>query len=234
MLGLSMPLLASAQFALVSQQAFVHAYAYGGSPVTQTSPEGATGNLDLRVETGIHDQGSSNASARTTVEAGRIGIASGVGGSSFVTRPVSSASSGSTASVNLYFDVTQAVQASILVERYYRTGSSYVAGGVGFPLLFEKQAENGNWSTVSSPLQPQVLESGPISSAVSGVLDLDVGHYRLQSYYGSQHGYQTSYDWGGTSILLTAAVPEPSTWTLMGLGLLGLGIAARRRPRLAA
>jgi hypothetical protein len=130
--------------------------------------------------------------------------------------------------------VTQAVQAAVLVERIYRNGFTYTAGGIGFPLAFEKQDGNGGWATVSSPLQAQVLENTLIRSRVSGVLDLDVGHYRLLGYYGSRHEPQSSHDWGGASIMLTAAVPEPSTWALMGLGLAGLGFAARRQRRLRA
>ncbi|HEX5357222.1 MAG TPA: PEP-CTERM sorting domain-containing protein [Aquabacterium sp.] len=236
------PLMASAQFSLVSQSAHVEAYAYPGYAVDDTAPTGATGNLSLHVIAGDYNTVTSNANVDTTVESGRIGLSVGVGGSSFdrnfawtcgttyysgdCVRP----SATSTARGELYFDVSQSTQVAVDVWSAY---SGYTSGR-GFPFAFEKLAADGNWVSVGAPGQVKVIQDYPgFRNNFTGELALDEGHYRMAaSYYGSNVWGAPSYSWGGAYIKLTA-VPEAGSMVMMGMGLMALSLLKRGKRRQA-
>lgn len=232
------PLMASAQFALVSQSAHGEAYAYQSSFVSETSPAGAEGNLSLHLVAGDYNIVTSNANVDTTVESGRIGLSVGVGGSSFnrnftwtcgspyygggCDRP----SATSSARGELYFDVTQSTQVAVDVWSSY---DAYVSGQ-RFPFAFEKQAADGTWATVGAPGQLNVIQDYPgFRSNFTGELALDEGHYRMAaSYYGSNVFGEPRYSWGGAYIKLTA-VPETGSMVMMSMGLLAMSLLKRRK-----
>ncbi len=60
----------------------------------------------------------------------------------------------------------------------------------------------------------------------------DVAFTMVTFHEGTQSGSAETYD--ADNFVFSTPVPEPSTWAMMGLGVLGLGWHARRRRRLAA
>lgn len=234
------PLMASAQFALVSQSGHVEAYAYPGDFADDTALAGTTGNLSLHVIAGQYNTVTSNANVSTTVESGRMGLSAGVGGSSFDRNFVWSCGSSyysggcdrpgatSTARGELYFDVTQATQVAVDVWSGY---DAYVSGQ-GLPFAFQKQAADGSWTTVGSLTQVKVSEDYPgFRSIFTGELALDEGHYRMSAAYaGSNFFGEPRYSWGGASLMLTA-VPETGSMVMMSMGLMALSLLKRRKTR---
>ncbi|HEX8601759.1 MAG TPA: PEP-CTERM sorting domain-containing protein [Pseudoduganella sp.] len=72
----------------------------------------------------------------------------------------------------------------------------------------------GSGYHIDSGYQSLDFTSGVVYSDVSSTLW--GGHYRV-------------YRWTDQTTLTVGAVPEPSTWAMLGIGLLGLGAVARRR-----
>lgn len=63
-----------------------------------------------------------------------------------------------------------------------------------------------------------------------GLTRLDAGRYVLSMGQGASVSALSAYPYAGANTFITiTAGPEPGTWALMGLGLLGLALASRRR-----
>lgn len=245
-LGFIAPVAAHAQFSIVSQNASVSAGATLSERVSQVSTPGDLSSLALHVQsTDPAGVAGGSAGASTIAESGRVGISAGSGGWSSSTFYCPNGNDGfcgypsgsGSAQVSQYFDVLRPADVSVLLENsyvlqnndYYRYTDHYQAGSLWFPLGFQKLSE-GNWVAMDSPAALTVLQSSPIKTQVSGQLHLDEGHYRLQSNMSGSVGI-TGFNGGGTSITITAAVPEPASLSMMALGVLALGAVARRHGR---
>jgi hypothetical protein len=235
--GLLAPLLASAQFVLVSQSASANATAVYGPPASAQSLPGDTSNLSLRVDAGKSPFGEVSGSVETFAEPGRMGISGGSGGS-----PASLpyycdvngcySGGGSSASVQLYFDVTTDVDAQLTGSAYYNAltpsepATKFHFGTYVEDLQFEHRGADGKWVSVQSPANVLVQPGIARYRTLTGDVHLSAGSYRM---LGSWVGYVgDSMSIGGAGLTITA-VPEPTSAALMGLGLIGMLSLARRR-----
>lgn len=85
-------------------------------------------------------------------------------------------------------------------------------------------------ATIPSGLQPGQTES--VDSAMSGLTLTTAAATRIGSVANAPHlvGFLQSIDFGSFNLSASVtAVPEPSTYTMVGLGMLAIGAIARRR-----
>ncbi len=236
------PALAQAQFVVTAQSGAVSASSSSGASAQQVSVPGDLTNLTLSVSSGVQASSVGGAASRTTLESGRVGLYAGVSamvnGAASGGNGVSGGYSGGTyyggssggfipgsasakATVSINFDVTQSIDVQMSVTDLYRPSNikNY------FPtfssaLNFEQQDGSGSWVSVIN------------RDALGTVAHLDAGHYRLNADFTYNITGTSGLAGGGASVLITA-VPEPTTWSLMALGMMGLGLATRRAQRSA-
>lgn len=210
---------AHAQFSVVSQSGAVFASATGGITQSQSSVPGDLTSFKLGVETGNPARSFSSAGSSTVIEAGKVGISAGTGATVYPypigLGPVYE-SAYATASVTLTFDVLQSTDVMMDVMDYYRPDKlqGYVSG-FSSGLTLSKLDANGKWVMHES------------REALGILTHLDEGRYQLSAGFSYEPGRSSGLAGGGASVSITA-VPEPSTWGLFGVGLLGLSLARRR------
>lgn len=217
---------AHAQFSVVSQSGAVFASATGGISQSQSSVPGDLASFKLGVETGNPARSFSSAGSSTVIEAGKVAISAGTGATVYPYAigagytgygygPVYE-SAYATASVTLTFDVLQSTDVMMDVMDYYRPDrlAGYVPG-FSSGLTLSKLDANGKW----------VMHEG--REALDLLTHLDEGRYQLSAGFSYDPGRSSGLAGGGASVSITA-VPEPSTWGLFGVGLLGLSLARRR------
>jgi hypothetical protein len=116
--------------------------------------------------------------------------------------------------------------ASFLFSSFLSTGFSNRSG------ILDLQADLFRGPTLvqeGTSFTRYLPEGFPSSEVSFASIVLPAGSYQLQvsgDAWGSSFGPASSYS---GELTLAAAIPEPETWTLMLLGLAGLGVAAARR-----
>lgn len=226
--------LAQAQFAGVAQSVTVST---GGS--SSCMPNGCTGvNLsDLKTSQDLGSltlsssvSGADNfafdaSMAYTSVINGNVISLSENGGASAKatakaaqdTHPSGTATASVVGSIT--FEVLQATQVTVTGNDFYRLTPAGIP--ISTTLSLSRLGPNGTLTEVTS------------RQNLFGLTSLDAGRYVLNMSQYANVSALSSYPSVGVSTLITitAAVPEPGTWAMMGLGLVGMGLLARRRQR---
>lgn len=217
---------AQAQFSVVSQSGAASAWATGGVSQSQSSVPGDLASFKLSVTSGDSTRSFASAGSSTVIEAGKVAISAGTGAkvypyatgtgyTGYGYGPIYE-SAYATASVMLTFDVAQSTDVLMAVVDYYRPDriGSYEPG-FNSSLSLSRLDANGTWVAHES------------RNHLDTLTHLDAGRYQLNAAFSYDLGRPSGLAGGGTSVSITA-IPEPTTWGMFGLGLLGVTLASRR------
>jgi hypothetical protein len=247
LLAAALPGLAQAQFALVSQSASATAVTSSSSSQLLESTPGDLSSLRLSATSGDLSSNRALALTLTVVEPSRIGISVGTGVTVVASTPTGAGNSAGTAggyynggyysggyynggyttpiagtgqatsSAVLTFDVLTATDVQVDVNDSYRPS----AGMSAFPtfsstLSLARLDLNGQWVDVID------------RNSLATLTHLDAGQYQLSSTFRYSLTAPSGLAGGGATLSIQA-VPEPGSWALMGLGLMGVAWVQRRR-----
>lgn len=217
---------AHAQFSVVSQSGAASAWATGGVSQSQSSVPADLASFKLGVTSGDQARSFASAGSSTVIEAGKVAISAGTGATVYPYAigagytgygygPIYE-SANAAASVMLTFDVAQSTDVLMAVVDYYRPDRLQgYESGFSSSLSLSRLDANGQWVVHES------------RNDLDTLTHLDAGRYKLSAAFSYDLARPSGLAGGGASVSITA-VPEPTTWAMFGLGLLGVSLALRR------
>jgi PEP-CTERM motif len=223
---LSVPFATSAQLFVPTAQSASVSSSYSTGFSVSDSVSGSLEPVNLRVLSGRGNEG--NAGASSTINSSQIGISAGVGvnlpnpsftsggtgGYGYPYAPSQESGSGA-ARIDLNFTVAQDVDVKVAVNDAYAN----VPSNYSFTSSLGLYKQNGDTFAAVAD-----------RSQLSQITRLAAGSYRLSANFVYDLHTYNGLAGGGASVLISA-VPEPGTFGLMGLGLIGMAWVARRGAR---
>lgn len=227
--GLSTPLLAAAQFAVVTQTGTAVAQLGSYSAKPKSAEPGVMTSFNLWTETGVREVSYAASGASTTIGADRIGIFAGAGAavtssgraSHYPYEVLLTAPAYGEAAASVTFDLMTDTDVLMSGNDHYLNESAYVAG------LSPKSSFTSSLSLSKVGPDGQLTSVAPRENLFE-ITHLEAGRYVLSSSFMYKLDVPSGLAGGGAELTISV-VPEPGAMGLMGVGLGGMLLAIRRR-----
>ena len=243
--SLALPHWAHAQFTVQSESVYASAETASSKDVMASQP-GDLGSLSVSASSESFGLIGASSGASTTVSSTQVGISLGTSanwtgptangfasGDGYWRTPSSGFIGGGSGAPYSGYEVTYLGMASAVAKAQVVFD---VASSTDVTMFVRDGYQNMTTPGVSftSELNLYKLDAADTwtrlvwRQQIEALTHLEAGVYKLDAQFKYTLGAPSGLSGGGASVMITA-VPEPGTWALFGLGLMGMGCAVRRR-----